>query len=239
VSPIVSLGMSAPQPATSEDEGEITSQHPPHRTRSADSTPPAQSAAEPALAPARTDAINALFEEPLAAQPVASMAAPAATRASLQQTLGYQAPLPLGEPPLEVQAEPVTPASVVAPPEPTVRYPAAAADPTASQLQAARLAPSAQHLAATQVYEPVQPEAAFVDEAVPVMEATIAASEQAAQSVAPQGSARQAARASIEQSQEEGVYILRLLKNGEAAAFGTFEALVVLVDSDAELFTGA
>jgi len=97
----------------------------------------------------------------------------------------------------------------------------------------------AQHLMVTQVYEPVQPEAAFVEEPVPVMEATVAAPEPAVPSVVSSASARQAVRASIEQSQEEGVYILRLLKNGEAAVFGTSEALVVLVDPEDGLFTGA
>jgi hypothetical protein len=95
-----------------------------------------------------------------------------------------------------------------------------------------------QQLMTTQVYEPVQAEAAFVEEPVPVMEATVAAPEPALPSVPPPASARQAMRASLEQSQEEGVYILRLLKNGDAAAFGTSEALVVLVDPEDTLFTG-
>jgi hypothetical protein len=48
--------------------------------------------------------------------------------------------------------------------------------------------------------------------------------------------ARTAARASIEASQEEGVYIVRLLKSEEGAPEGAHEALVVLVDPNSDLF---
>lgn len=47
---------------------------------------------------------------------------------------------------------------------------------------------------------------------------------------------RRAVRASIEASEDPGVYIVRLLKNGEYAGAGAHEAMVVLVDPRAELF---
>lgn len=238
VSPIV--GVKAAAAPVAEDEGEVTSQHPPHRARATDSAPvPPQPPAQPALAssaPAPSkDALAALFEE----SPVPENGAPAARQGGrpLTQTIAYQSP---PDSPSVAQAiakaeEPPTPV----PPEQTVRYPSEPARPNFAEPP--RHAQSSQHLAATQVYEPVQPQATFVEEAVPVMEASVSIAEPSAPIAAAPGSAsaRQAARASIEQSQEEGVYILRLLKNGEAAAFGTFEALVVLVDPGAELFTGA
>jgi hypothetical protein len=237
VSPILSLGVKAVVAPAAEDEGEITSQHPPHRARSTDSAPPVQTQATAQAAPASPapaagkDTLAALFEE----TPVARAgAAPAPTGGRpLTHTIAYQSPPE--SPPVAKLEEPATPP----PPEQTVRYPSDPARPNFAEPP--RHAQSSQHLVATQVYEPVQPEATFVEEAVPVMEATVNAAEPSAPiAAAPQSaSARQAARASIEQSQEEGVYILRLLKNGEAAAFGTFEALVVLVDPGAELFTGA
>jgi hypothetical protein len=49
-------------------------------------------------------------------------------------------------------------------------------------------------------------------------------------------SRRRAVRASIEASQDPGVYIVRLLKNGEYAGNGAHEAMVVLVDPRADLF---
>jgi hypothetical protein len=49
-------------------------------------------------------------------------------------------------------------------------------------------------------------------------------------------SRRRAVRASIEASQDPGVYIVRLLKNGEYAGSGAHEAMVVLVDPRADLF---
>jgi hypothetical protein len=51
--------------------------------------------------------------------------------------------------------------------------------------------------------------------------------------------ARTAARASIEASQEEGVYIVRLLRSDEPATYGAHEALVVLVDPNSDLFDPA
>jgi hypothetical protein len=50
------------------------------------------------------------------------------------------------------------------------------------------------------------------------------------------GSQRQAFRACIELSQEAGTYLLRMLPSGEAAPFGTYEAMVVLVDPNSDFF---
>jgi hypothetical protein len=234
VSPIVSLGSSAPQPTTGEDEGEITSQHPPHRARP-ESTPPAQqiqSAPQPAPAAPSSDALAALFEDPPPARANATAQMPPLPRPELMQTLAYRSPEPEKKPNLSAPAEAKqedspTPVPVA---EPTVRYPASEQDPGQRY---------AQQLMTTQVYEPVQPEAAFVDEPAPVTDATIAPAEASAPNAATQASARSAVRASIEQSQEEGVYILRLLKNDEVAPFGTSEALVVLVHPADELFADA
>jgi hypothetical protein len=144
-------------------------------------------------------------------------AAAAARRPEFLQTLAYQSP---AAPAVarNSEPEPEEPVTPVPAPEATVRYPASKSDP---------------------VYEPVPPEPAFVEEPVPVLEASVdSASTEQAPSTVQQSSSRQAARASVEQSQEEGVYILRLLKDGEVAAYGTYEAMVVLVDPDADLFTG-
>lgn len=247
VSPIVSLNAktnaSAPQAASSDDEGEITSQHPPHRARQSDSPPPrAPVAAEPAAAAPSNDALAALFEDPAPAQPKAAPGA-VALQSPLAQTLAMHSPEPTPETPTPEPAATVQ--EPPAPPEATVRYQASqAAAATASPSRAASLTNAArrahipQHLIPTQIYEPVQAEAAFVDERVPVLDAVVDAPAERPSSP-PQASSRQAVRATIEQSQEEGVYILRLLKNGESAASGTFEALVVLVDPNAELFSEA
>lgn len=54
--------------------------------------------------------------------------------------------------------------------------------------------------------------------------------------VAENPARRQAFRACIELSQEEGTYLLRMLPSGEAAPFGTYEAMVVLMDPDSDFF---
>jgi hypothetical protein len=238
VSPIVSLNHKAPQATSSDDEGEITSQHPPHRTRSSDAPPRATQAAQaqtPTGAPGN-DALADLFDDPRpkGAAPVA------APQNALGQTLAMRSPEPTPETPTPEPAATVQepPAS----PEPTVRYQAQQAatanpQPTANPRDASRGA-GPQALIPTQVYEPVHPEAAFVDERVPMLDPVIDAAEERP-SAPPKDSSRQAARASIEQSQDPGVYILRLLKNGEAAPFGTFEAMVVLTEPNAELFSDA
>jgi hypothetical protein len=238
VSPIVSLNQKAPQTASGDDEGEITSQHPPHRARSSDAPPRAAQAAvaqTPTGAPG-TDALADLFDDarPKAAAPIAT------PQNALGQTLAMRSPEPTPETPTPEPAATVQepPAS----PEPTVRYQAqqaAAANPQPSaSLRDVPRGAGPQALIPTQVYEPVHPEAAFVDERVPMLDPVIDAAEERP-SAPPKNSSRQAARASIEQSQDPGVYILRLLKNGEAAPFGTFEAMVVLTEPNAELFSDA
>jgi hypothetical protein len=47
---------------------------------------------------------------------------------------------------------------------------------------------------------------------------------------------RQAVRASIQPTTEEGVYRLQLLQHREEAEDGTYEAMVVLIDPTADLF---
>jgi len=59
---------------------------------------------------------------------------------------------------------------------------------------------------------------------------------QPAPSSSPVASLHQAVRASVQASTEQGVFILRILANGEAAAEGCHEALVVLTNSGADLF---
>ncbi|HWA77389.1 MAG TPA: hypothetical protein VG937_33870 [Polyangiaceae bacterium] len=239
VSPIVSLNQKAPQAASSDEEGEITSQHPPHRARPSDAPPRAPQApqAQTAAAAPGNDALAALFDDP-APKAAAPVAAP---QNALGQTLAMRSPDPTPETPTPEPA--ATLQGPPAAPEPTVRYQAqqtaaaATSQPTASFRDAPRGA-GPQALIPTQVYEPVQPEAAFAEERVPMLDPVIDSTEERP-SAPPKDSSRQAARASIEQSQEAGVYILRLLKNGEAAPFGTFEAMVVLTEPNAELFSDA
>jgi hypothetical protein len=82
------------------------------------------------------------------------------------------------------------------------------------------------------VYEPVPAQPAFSDD--PPLAADSAAP--APLDLLLRDAARIAARASIEASQEEGVYIVRLLKSEEGAPEGAHEALVVLVDPNSDLF---
>ena len=54
--------------------------------------------------------------------------------------------------------------------------------------------------------------------------------------VANRPAQRQAFRAYIELSQESGTYLLRMLPSGETPPYGTYEAMVVLVEPESDFF---
>ena len=174
--------------------------------------PPAKPSVHPSAQPPPAPAPS----EPEA--PPATVAAPRPFEAPIhtRQTAIHPAITPEDYPAQD--AEPATPSPVLAPP---ILQTSAKAAPV---LAAPVLAPP---VLAPPVVNPAQsPLAAMLPDAAP-LDAT----------PSPTGAAqRQAFRACIELSQEPGTYLLRMLPSGEAAPFGTYEAMVVLTDPDSDFF---